>query len=93
MYANTRKIIDSITQCYKPVEAIVWFANIKMKNEFTFIQLDIGDIYTSITENLLMSVLNLTINYRPFSDLEINIIKQARNLSYSIMDVCGPPKN
>lgn len=43
-------------------ETMEWFNNIK-KNEYMFIQFDISDFYPPITENLLMSAINLAKEY------------------------------
>lgn len=58
--------------------AIIWFSKIKKKDECTFIQYGISNFYPSITEDLLVTAINLIKNYCTITDEGTNIIKQAQ---------------
>lgn len=75
-YKYTKKALG-INQWWNRAEAIEWFSNINRKED-RFLKCDICDFYPSITEDLLMAVINLAQNYCHISAQEINVIRKAQ---------------
>ena len=55
-----------------------WFKNLENKPEHTLLQLDIVDFYPSITEQLFDTALTFAKTITPISNLDINILHNAR---------------
>ena len=58
--------------------AIEWFANITNKQNCTFIQFDIKELYPSITEEILDTAITFARNHADINNAELRIIKHCR---------------
>ena len=69
-----------VNQCRNTDSVINWFNTIENKYQCIFIQLDIVEFYTSISENILDTAINLAKQYTGISGEILIIIKHCRKL-------------
>ena len=70
----------SLNQWKNPDMVINWFSSIKNKSQGAFIQLDIMELYPSITETILDKALSFAKQHVVISDKDLRIIKHCRKL-------------
>ena len=69
-----------VNQWHKTDAPLKWFNNITDKSNCSFIQFDVKNLYTSITENILHQTLKLTIQHTNIAKNDLHIINQCLKL-------------
>ena len=77
-----------LKQWTKTEDALIWFKNIKDKNEKMLLQLDIESYYPSISEVLLDKAIHFASEYVEFDKETIHIIKHCRKTL--LFNNCNP---
>ena len=90
---NTVKTTLNFNQWKNTNEVVDWFINIYNKHQCTFIQLDIKDVYPSITEEILEKSLEFAKQYVDITEKNTQLIKHCRKSLLFLNDEPWKKKN